>query len=80
MSESNNPNSSESGINNLINDRMTMQQAIFNQFYLIKSIDNCIEEPKAMIKEETQIKDLLLTDDFLIVKQRTEVTGELPAI
>ena len=57
-----------------------MQQAIFNQFYLIKSIDNCIEEPKAMIKEETQIKDLLLTDDFLIVKQRTEVTGELPAI
>ena len=71
MSESNNPNSSESGINNLINDRMTMQQAIFNQFYLIKSSDNFIEEPKAMIKEETQIKDLLLTDDFLIVKQRT---------
>ena len=57
-----------------------MQQAIFNQFYLIKSSDNFIEEPKAMIKEETQIKDLLLTDDFLIVKQRTEVTGELPAI
>jgi hypothetical protein len=35
---------SDSGINNFNNDRMTMQQAIFNQFFLINISVSSFEE------------------------------------
>ena len=57
-----------------------MQQAIFNKFFFKHSLNRYIEEPKTVKKEATQIKDLLLTDDYFIIKKRTEVTRELPAI